>query len=120
MSSYYNQLLSMNWVDFRITAIRSRDGRCDHCGVHFFDRQLNIHHPDYSWTGAETVNNVEVLCRPCHEKTHGITSWQFNNGNRLTVHRPPAAALPSSAYRYRRRSRRPPSHQLRLALEKVK
>jgi 5-methylcytosine-specific restriction endonuclease McrA len=42
---------------------------CEQCGVRW---QLDAHHLHYRTLGMERMTDLIVLCRPCHEKEHGV------------------------------------------------
>lgn len=46
-----------------------RNNRCERCGD---KKYLHVHHKDYKSLGNETKDDVEVLCKDCHKKEHGI------------------------------------------------
>ena len=70
--AYNDQLKDPRWSAFRNFVFVVRKMRCEKCGS---KEALQIHHPQYI-TGRKaweyTCNEVQVLCRECHKKIHGI------------------------------------------------
>ncbi|MGH2365293.1 MAG: HNH endonuclease [Chloroflexota bacterium] len=51
-------------ADTRLFVWQRDGGRCAHCGA---TSNLQFDHIiPYSWGGADTAENVELLCRPCN------------------------------------------------------
>lgn len=69
---YEKQLQDKRWDAFRKFIFAVRGKKCEMCGgTHI----LQIHHPKYkggrlAW--EYTCNEVQVLCKECHEKVHNI------------------------------------------------
>ena len=61
-------LRSPHWKSIRMKALRLAKHRCSKCGS---KRSLEVHHLHYGTLGAETVDDLEVLCAYCHTITHG-------------------------------------------------
>ncbi len=71
---YRSFLETEYWQTLR-TLILSRRGRiCERCGSH--NGPIDLHHKTYEHRGLEIYyqNDIEVLCRDCHKKHHGIVS----------------------------------------------
>lgn len=70
--AYNDQLKDPRWSAFRNFVLVVRKMRCEKCGS---KEALQVHHPQYI-TGRKaweyTCNEVQVLCRECHKKIHGI------------------------------------------------
>jgi 5-methylcytosine-specific restriction endonuclease McrA len=69
---YEEQLQDKRWEAFRKFVFAVRGKKCEMCGgTHI----LQVHHPKYK-TGKlaweYTCNEVQVLCKECHEKVHNI------------------------------------------------
>lgn len=69
---YEEQLKDKRWEAFRKFVFVVRGKKCEMCGgTHI----LQVHHPKYkggrlAW--EYTCNEVQVLCKECHEKVHNI------------------------------------------------
>ena len=69
---YIEQLNDKRWEAFRKFIFAVRGKKCEMCGgTHI----LQVHHPKYkggrlAW--EYTCNEVQVLCKECHEKVHNI------------------------------------------------
>ena len=69
---YEEQLQDKRWEAFRKFVFAVRGKKCEICGgTHI----LQVHHPKYkggrlAW--EYTCNEVQVLCKECHEKIHNI------------------------------------------------
>jgi 5-methylcytosine-specific restriction endonuclease McrA len=71
-------LFSEHWSRFRNTVLetqRASLGRniCERCPEGANQRvanELHIHHLTYERLGEERLEDVEVLCRDCHDKIH--------------------------------------------------
>lgn len=76
MSKYQNHYLSTpHWKQF------SEEYKCNHpsceiCGIgridarFFYSQDLNVHHLHYDTLWRENWNDVQSLCRRCHEIEH--------------------------------------------------
>jgi 5-methylcytosine-specific restriction endonuclease McrA len=62
---YLDYLESPEWWALRKRALQRANYRCERCG-----RQgaLEIHHRDYGNLGKEQLEDLEVLCPPCHRR----------------------------------------------------
>lgn len=65
---YTDYLATPHWQRTR-AAMLGRQRECQRCGS---IRRLQVHHKTYEHRGAEPFEDLEVLCRPCHEAEHGI------------------------------------------------
>ena len=52
------------WKRRQEILVRSRDGRCDLCGMS--GRQLQAHHINYDNAGMEEFSDFTVACAECH------------------------------------------------------
>lgn len=65
MTSFYSAYIkSKKWDDFRKKAIVNAGRKCEMCGSK--NKLLQVHHKHYRTIGAESFNDVEVLCLSCH------------------------------------------------------
>lgn len=71
-SEYQTYLGSEHWLNFRKRILTDRN-RCERCYLPrwlaelLYDQDLHLHHRNYASRGHETDEDVEVLCRRCHE-----------------------------------------------------
>ena len=70
--SYSEQLEDIRWTAFRTFVFVVKGQKCEQCGSTHY---INLHHTKYipgrsAW--EYTCNEVQVLCRECHEKIHNI------------------------------------------------
>jgi len=67
---YQEFLRTSYWHAVRDSARESADHRCQLCGCS--NRELHVHHKTYEHRGREYdhMNDLIVLCEPCHAKFH--------------------------------------------------
>lgn len=75
-AKYDDFLSSLRWNDIRYSKLKRVGFKCEACGYgeghEFQDEILDVHHKTYErFGGDEYMSDLEVLCRPCHEKRHG-------------------------------------------------
>ncbi len=73
-AAYQVALASQHWAGLRVGVIKKRK-RCQRCGSRCF---LELHHLHYETLGAETEQDVELVCKECHEaadKERAFLSW---------------------------------------------
>lgn len=66
---YYDYLNSKEWADIRLDMYEIKGNKCERCGN---KQQLEIHHISYKNIFNEEPEDLELLCRSCHQKEHGI------------------------------------------------
>ena len=64
---YGEYLKTEHWKEIRYAALRRAGFACQACSAKI---NLNVHHRDYDRRGEERPNDVTVLCRSCHGRTH--------------------------------------------------
>ena len=66
----YDQFMqSEEWQDIRTVMLDIYNHQCDVCGA---TEDLQVHHLTYErFGGDERTTDLQVLCKPCHEKAHG-------------------------------------------------
>lgn len=70
-------LKSEFWKELSERVKRERGNKCERCGS---KSSLQAHHKQYPKNWFETVlEDLEVLCRRCHRKEHGILSFRESN-----------------------------------------
>jgi hypothetical protein len=62
---------SRYWQRLRGFKCISTNWKCEGCGEQH-GLALELHHPTYDRLGHEELADVQALCRPCHEKAHGL------------------------------------------------
>ena len=73
--SHRRYLQSSTWQDVRDKALKHYGKTCNKCGDYATDVH-HLHYPDVQ--GEEEMDDLEVLCRDCHEAIHAI-----QRGNRF-------------------------------------
>ena len=67
-SEYYRYLESSHWRNLRYRAFKRDSFKCVRCGSDF---RLQGHHIRYRKNIFDcTVNDIQTLCKTCHEKHH--------------------------------------------------
>src|SRR5690349_356114 len=66
---YRLYLQSDHWKNLRARKIREKGSRCERCGSSV---RIQIHHRSYERFPNCPLSDLEVLCRVCHRKEHGI------------------------------------------------
>ncbi len=64
---YGDYLASDHWRQTRLEALRHSRFRCHECGA---TGRLEVHHKNYDNLYWETLADLEVLCRECHQARH--------------------------------------------------
>lgn len=65
---FYNKYLARpHWAYIRRMAIRHAKFKCQQCQT---KENLEVHHLHYGSLGHETLEDLVVLCRSCHEEEH--------------------------------------------------
>lgn len=68
-AQYYRYYLTTaSWQRKRQAALKAAGDRCQKCGT---TQRLQVHHLSYDRVGQERLDDLQVLCRGCHELTHG-------------------------------------------------
>ncbi len=68
---YSEYLASPEWKEIRRLAVKRRQWTCERCGRRARSHDLNVHHLTYDRRGYEDLEDLLVLCEPCHAKEHG-------------------------------------------------
>lgn len=72
-TEYARYLQSPEWQERRQQKIEEVGNRCERCDLPrwlaeiAYDQDLNVHHRTYARRGSENLDDLEVLCRRCHE-----------------------------------------------------
>jgi hypothetical protein len=64
---YTEYINSPTWKRIRDEKIKSVNGRCERCGLSKWSVTLTVHHRDYKHFKRERLEDLEVLCKKCHE-----------------------------------------------------
>jgi hypothetical protein len=64
---YRDYLASDQWKSLRLSVICRDRCRCVRCGS---CERLEVHHKTYARRGFEEMDDLETLCRSCHERHH--------------------------------------------------
>lgn len=64
MNAYQKYLQTKEWKAFRLFALKNANNKCEFCDS---TENLAIHHKHYETLGNEEFEDVEVLCRRCHQ-----------------------------------------------------
>lgn len=89
-TEYRDYLASEHWQEFRRKFLLEND-KCAKCRLPrwlasiVFDQDLNVHHLSYANLGQEEWEDVEPLCRRCHEiETFGRSELSAPGSSRCT------------------------------------
>lgn len=69
---YKAYLKSNEWVQLKIDLIQDRGCKCERCNRSRKPTSLQVHHITYKRLYNELASDLELLCRGCHMKEHGI------------------------------------------------
>ena len=70
LKKYHNYLQSSEWIELRIEMLHFYDYKCARCGVKHKHYNLHVHHKTYKNIYNEQPEDLELICKPCHEKEH--------------------------------------------------
>lgn len=66
---YNDYLMSSKWLSIRKDMIEKAGFKCNRCQV-YMEKGLQVHHKTYDNFMNEKPEDLEVLCKPCHQKEH--------------------------------------------------
>lgn len=66
--NYFTYLRSAKWFNFKKQLIAERGHRCEKCGA--TPKSLDGHHLTYARLFNEIPEDIQLLCRPCHNAIH--------------------------------------------------
>ena len=64
---YSHCIKSHRWKRLRKLVLERDEYTCRHCGS---NRDLTVHHRHYSSLGHEQLDDLQTLCRKCHDHLH--------------------------------------------------
>ncbi len=68
-AEYKRYMRSDAWAAIRDVKLACAAHKCERCGKR---ARLDVHHLTYDrFGGDERMTDLQVLCRPCHNKAHG-------------------------------------------------
>lgn len=72
---YDKYLETPHWRSFRRTVFaeqrrRLGQNRCERCPKNGSEFKLDVHHLTYERLGNEKVDDVQIICKECHDKIH--------------------------------------------------
>ena len=67
---YKKYLLSKEWAEIKIDLYNHRGRKCEKCGA---TKYLQVHHKHYKNIFKEEPEDLEILCKFCHQKQHNKT-----------------------------------------------
>lgn len=68
-AKYDTYMQSLVWAGIRRRKLERSHYQCEQCGT---SKRLEVHHLTYErFGGDERMTDLQVLCKPCHEKAHG-------------------------------------------------
>ena len=65
------------WQARRTRVLQRAGGRCEVC---YASGLIDVHHRSYSRYGDELLSDLIALCRPCHQRHHGIAPEVAESG----------------------------------------
>ena len=79
---YKEYLKSEKWQKIRKTAFSQRGKKCEVCQS---VKSLHIHHLTYDRIFNESLSDLQILCRKCHEKVHDIQKKVNRKKSKLSL-----------------------------------
>ena len=65
----------MKYSDLKKKIFEERGPYCQKCGKNEIGTFLDLHHLKFKSSGGKnTEDNLVILCRKCHNESHGITT----------------------------------------------
>lgn len=69
---YNDHIGSVKWTKFRKEVLQLRGNRCERCKS---EHHLQVHHLHYRNFGRELPEDVQVICKNCHDRIHGHKTY---------------------------------------------
>ena len=79
---YEQYIHSARWKQLRAKALQRANGKCEKCGTSKWSVTLEVHHQTYARFQNESLDDLVVLCPPCHkeaDKERPHTAWMYGN-----------------------------------------
>jgi hypothetical protein len=73
-AKYHTYLKTPKWKAKRVEIFNERGCRCERCMIDVRKIEYHVHHKTYDNIFNEKNLDLELLCKKCHEKEHGIES----------------------------------------------
>lgn len=68
--NYRDYLRSEHWIEFRRKALTFHGNHCLICRTSASEATLEVHHRNYDCIWHESMDDVMVLCKKCHQAHH--------------------------------------------------
>jgi len=75
VSKKQSYLLSSKWKKKIMQRLQLDNYECCGCGS---KKQLEVHHNSYANLYNESINDIETLCRTCHQHVHDTYGYSYN------------------------------------------
>lgn len=83
INQYHQYLKSESWRRIREALFKQRGIRCEKCGLKGGNKSaFDIHHLSYARIFEEELEDLIIVCRPCHNKIHNIKAPKPKNKKR--------------------------------------
>lgn len=69
---YLLYLRSEEWLKIRLAMLKFYNFTCNRCKLKKHYKQLQVHHRTYKNVFHEEPEDLELICKKCHEKEHKI------------------------------------------------
>lgn len=66
-AGYWQYMKSEKWQLIRDEVLEERGHACEVC---YSDENLHVHHFTYEHFGDESLDELQVLCKSCHQDAH--------------------------------------------------
>lgn len=83
-NQYLNYLQSQEWQEVRERVFKQRGRKCERCNEDLRGKKADVHHKHYRNLFNEKLEDLEVLCRPCHNLEHKDKRKKSNIKKTLT------------------------------------
>ena len=89
---WYNEiyLLSDHWKKLKARKYKQVGRKCEKCDT---TKKLQVHHLEYRSVFDVQLGDLQVLCRPCHRKEHGLAKEKPKKARRESKPKPPKTKL---------------------------
>lgn len=73
---YHRYLASREWAVRREAVKKRAKGKCERCGLLPL---RDVHHLTYAHIGSEPLEDLQGICKPCHEYESGVFPFDPND-----------------------------------------